>query len=140
MPEIAWPDFRFLGLARKVQYGYCLLPHEARQESCCGGSHPSTLPGLNSANSSSVAFDVFCPAYRAISRLALRFQSRNDLQTSRAFRATFRGLRTKGFSERISRIWLRVCLSHSSPNLHKSNFIVHGGACYRAPTRKRIRS
>lgn len=58
MPEIAWPDFRFLGLARKVQYGYCLLPHEARQESCCGDSHPATLPDLTSGNCSSIAFDV----------------------------------------------------------------------------------
>jgi hypothetical protein len=66
LPEVAWPDFRFSwSLLRKVQYGYCLLPHEARQE-VVAEIPPSTLPGLTPRNKSSRSLLATCPAYRAI--------------------------------------------------------------------------
>jgi hypothetical protein len=47
-----------LVLLVKFSMGIVSYHTRPRQESCCGDSHPATLPGLNSANSSSVAFDV----------------------------------------------------------------------------------
>lgn len=111
-----------LVLLRKVQYGYRFLPPRDPGKKVVAEIPPSTLLSLDSfvafGNLSGGSHNFLAYAQASISKMIL--------QTVAGIRAIFRGLRTKGFSERILAFGLRVCPSHSSPNLHNSNFIVHG--------------
>ena len=97
-----------LVLLRKVQYGYCLLPHEARVRKFVAEMPPSTLLGLNSGNKIP-PFGNPSGVSRNFLACAQASNLENDFADVAGIRAILRGFRTKGFSERIL-AWA-TCLS-----------------------------